>query len=269
MLLPRSEAGFGPTLEALEPRLEARGFEVTTLVYGAESPALPPARERQATYAIAVGSEAAALGAGRLHLPTVYCESTEPVRTSGSPLYGVAALPPPTLQLEAWKRFSPGLSRVALILGPDDAALAAAAKDAADRLSVTLVYRVAHTDQEAAYVFKRLAPEVDGLWLLPDNAVLSPRAIKSMLSEAARSKVQSLVFTPALLAWGGLLSVSSTPEDVAATLTHVVDSLVHSPADVPAMTPLSEVELRVNESAAARLGLHPPAPAWIVRGDGT
>ncbi len=269
MLLPAADKSFGPTLAALEPRLAARGFEVTTLAYGAAGPRVPPAREGQATYAVAVGSEAAAIGTGHLHVPTVYCESAEALRPAESGLYGVAALPPLALQLRAWKRFSPNLRRVALILGPDDAAMAAAAQEAADRLSISLVYRVARSDQEAAYVFKRLAPEVDGLWLLPDNAVLSPRAIKSMLAEASRFKVQSLAFTPALLDWGALLSVSSTPEDLAATLTSVVERVARAGGHVPAMTPLSELELRVNETAAARLGLHAPAAAWTVRGDGT
>lgn len=265
VLLPDGDSSFESTLPALENELTARGFEVQSLEGDKAATAFPPAKTGQVTYAVAVGSKAAVIGA-RLHLPTVYCQvaSALPPVPGAADLHGVAALPPLALQLRAWKELSPRLARVALILGPGHEATAVEARRAAAELSISLVYRVASSDQEAVYVFKRLAPEVDGLWMLPDNDVLSPRAIKAMLGEASRHKVESLVFTPGLLDWGGLLSVSSTSQDLASTVADVVDRMATHPDSVPPLTPLSELEIEVNETAAARFGISAPSRSWIV-----
>jgi ABC-type uncharacterized transport system substrate-binding protein len=267
VLVPQTDLGFEDVLPVLESQLRARNFEVVAVDSRAALNVLPGPKAGQSTYAVAVGSEAAAIGA-QLQVPTVFCF----VATPGAAIekdcreHGVAALPPLALQLHGWKQLSPGVERVALILGPGREKTAAEARRAAEALGVSLVYRQASSDQEALYLFKRLAPEVDGLWLLPDNSVLSPRVIKAMLEHAARHKVQSLVFTPTLLNWGALLSASGTPENLAWTLAEVVRRLAKAPDSVPALTHLSEVELRVNEAVAAKLGVKAPAPTWTVRG---
>lgn len=244
-----------------------RGFDVTAVESHAALYVLPAPKAGQKTFAIAVGGEAEAV-AERLRVPTVFCHIA-PAETvvERADVHGVPALPPLALQLRAWKQLSPSLARVALILGPGREATVAEAQRAAYAERISLVYRTASSDQEALYLFKRLAPEVDGLWLLPDNRVLSPRVIRAMLDQAARHKVQSLAFTPTLLDWGALLSVSSTPENLAWTLAEVVSRLARSPDDVPALTPLSEVALEINEAAAAKLGIRPPAATWTVQSE--
>ncbi|HEU4617571.1 MAG TPA: ABC transporter substrate binding protein [Gammaproteobacteria bacterium] len=267
MLLPKNNVGFERALPALERQLTLRGFDVVAIEAHAAPYVLPAPKTGQKTLAIAVGAEAEDVAAG-LGVPTVFCQiaPVDVAPDEDTPnLHGVPALPPLSLQLRAWRQLSPGLARVAMILGPGRDATAAEARRVAKAESVSLILRTASSDQEALYLFKRLAPEVDGLWLVPDNTVLSPRVIKAMLDQAARHKVQTLVFTPTLLEWGGLASVSSTPGNLAWTLAEVVSRLASEPADVPALTPLSEAELDVNEGEAVKLGLHPPARSWIVR----
>jgi ABC-type uncharacterized transport system substrate-binding protein len=75
------------------------------------------------------------------------------------------------------------------------------------------------------------------------------------------------VFNDALLAWGALLSVTTTPAEVARTVGSVVERILGgSTQGLPAMTPLGAVELRVNPFAATRLGVatHQDAP-WVLR----
>jgi hypothetical protein len=267
VLLPPDGTSFERALPALEAQLAMRGFDVTAVESHAALYVLPAPKPGQKTFAIAVGGEAEAV-AEQLHVPTVFCHIAPlDAAVEGTDIHGVPALPPLALQLQAWKQLSPGLTRVALILGPDREETVAEAQRAAAALAVSLVYRTASSDQEALYLFKRLAPEVDGLWLLPDNRVLSPRVIKAMLEQASRHKVQTLAFTPTLLEWGALLSVSSTPQNLAWTLAEVVSRLASSPADVPALTPLSEAKIEINEGAAAKLGVRAPAAAWTVQSE--
>jgi ABC-type uncharacterized transport system substrate-binding protein len=265
VLLPDDAASFASMLPALQSELSSRGFDVVNVNGRDAARALAEPHDATKTYVIAFGSEAAEIGAHRLHLPTVYWGVTKPTRETGDYLFGVDSLPPLELQLRAWKSVAPKLERIALIVGPGRDASVAEAEQAAAELSVSLVYRVASSDQEALYLFKRLAPKVDGLWLLPDS-VLSPRAIKAMLSDAERNNVQTLVFTPSLLDWGALFSVSSTPENVAWTLAEVAAKVASDPKSAPPVTPLSELELRVNEKLAERFGVTSKTTTRIVRG---
>src|SRR5690606_15575670 len=160
----------------------------------------------------------------------------------------------------------PTLRTIAAVLGRDETLLAARARDAAAAQGLALELRLASSDQEAIYHFKRIAADVDGLWLLPDNTVLSPRAIRVMLEHAAARGVQSLVFTPSLLEWGAVLSVTATDLDLARTLAGVVDVLADGRGDaLPPITPLTELEARVNVQAAERRGLEPERDVWIER----
>ena len=99
-------------------------------------------------------------------------------------------------------------------------------------------------------MFKRLASEVDGLWLMPDNRVLSPAVLRELLSYASSHGVGVLAFNESLLSWGALLSASSLPADVAETVRSVLDQVVAGQTQsLPAMTPLSVLTLRINPGA--------------------
>lgn len=266
VLLPPDVNGFESTLSDLERRLNLRQFDIVRLSTGdvAAQHALADDPQR-ATFIVAVGSDAARIAIEDLRLPTVYCQVPDE-ELGGADVYGVATMPPLELQLRGWKQLDPSLSRVGLILSRQEYLLAAQAHKAAAALGLSLDLQVAGSDQEALYLFKRLAPQIDGLWLLPDNAILSPRVLKEMLNHARSRGLQSLAFTPALLDWGALLSVRGTAANTAGTLAAVIERLAAGEAEaVPPVTPLSELEVQVNTAMADRLGLHPPAPAWIVR----
>ena len=199
-------------------------------------------------------------------MPVVFCQVPDLEVGSLRDAYGVASLPPLELQLAAWRRLAPSLGTIGLVLGRDEHVLALRARRAADALGLVLHLQLASSDQEALYHMRRMVPEIDGLWLLPDNAVLSPRAIREMLDHAGSRGVQTLVFTPSLLEWGALLSVAATPTDLADALARIIDELLAGRAtELPPLSSLSELEARVNAVTAAQLGVAAPQLAWIER----
>ena len=123
------------------------------------------------------------------------------------------------------------------------------------------------SDRETLYLFRRLSAGVDGLWLLPDNAALSPPVLRELLTVAQTRSIGVLTFNEALLARGALMTATAVPADVAATVAHVVERVVAGrTADLPPMTPLSAAALAVNVDVATALGLPPIAvPRWVAR----
>lgn len=248
--------------------LEARALEVEV---GAVSLAGEIRRPSQAPQpsslppgvVIAVGSAAARAALDVYDAPTLFCQVADVGFAPADQAYGIATVPPPALQLKAWKAVSPQLKHIALVLGTSSEPLAAEAAAAAEGLGLVLHIRHASSDREAVYLFRRLAPDVDGLWLLPDNSVLSPRSIREMLDYADAHELQTLAFTPTLFEWGALLSATGTDSELVSVLSELAARLVNGAGTLAPITPLSELELRINADVAPRFGLSPQPARWV------
>jgi ABC-type uncharacterized transport system substrate-binding protein len=207
---------------------------------------------------VAIGLPAAQ-AVSRLHNgPAVFCQvfNYAPEHLALTRMRGVAAFPPLDLQIEAWKAISPKLMNVGAIVGPGHDELMSNATFAATAAGVDLQHLVAGSDREALYVFKRMAADLDGLWLFPDNRILSASVLREMLGYALRRDVQVLVFNPSLLKLGALLSASSQADDIAATVLQLLDAMAtEEPSSLPELTNLSAMEVELNPSVAGQFGV--------------
>lgn len=173
---------------------------------------------------------------------------------------GVSMLPRFSESFRVWKDLDPALRRVAILTGANQGHIVAEAREAARDYGIELVHREVYSDKETLYAFKRLAPEVQGLWLLPDNRVLSTGVIRATLSYSVRHSKQVLVFSPSLLKIGGLISIRGRESDVAAQVLARLQQAYGQP-EIPGadVVPLAGMQLAVNARMAKRLGLIIPA----------
>ena len=102
-------------------------------------------------------------------------------------------------QFRAWKKLDPGLRRVGVITGPGHEKLISEARKAAQHHGIELIHHTVLTDMEMLYDFKRLTPEIQGLWLLPDDRILSRRVLREIMSYSTRHRQEVVVFHPELL----------------------------------------------------------------------
>jgi len=219
--------------------------------------------------AVAVGREA--VDFAREHLgatPLVFCQvfNYQEVLGAGRPIWGVQPLPPLALQLRAWGSVDPSRKRIGLIVSEAQKALVTEARAAAGD-TIEIKSEVSSSDRETLYLFKRLAPQLDGLLLIPDNRILSPAVLRELLTYAVSHGVGVLVSNDALLSWGALVSTSSTAADVARNVHVIVDRVSSgATASLPVMTPLTEIKLQVNPGVARALGVAPaPQAAMVLR----
>lgn len=174
---------------------------------------------------------------------------------------GVDFLPPFDLQLQAWRGLAQNLRRIGVITGPGHDELIAKMRRAAAVYDVALTVRTVRSDQETLLAFKELAPDIEGLWLLPDNRILSPEVVREILSYSARHETQVATFSEWMFEHGALLSYTSVPRDI-------VDRVLERFDDVdgdgrlrgPGMVGLTVVKTTLNSQAATRLGLKLPEP---------
>ncbi len=207
---------------------------------------------------IAVGLLAAQMGTMFDDVPMVFCyvfnyEEHSLLSTTSN---GVNLLPPFEMQLEAWKTLAPDLDRVGVIVGPTQAALVDEIQHAADGKEVELLTRIVNSDQEALYSFQRITPEIQGLWLVPDNRILSPRVVGEIMSYARDHQIQIVVFGRGMLEMGALMAVTTIEEDVATQDVARLDQVnAEGQFAAPAMAPLTQMNLDINPDVARELGL--------------
>lgn len=206
----------------------------------------------------AIGLRAATVAKAYAKVPVVFCQVFNVVDNDliSARVKGVAALPPLALQIGAWKEVNPGLEKIGAILGTGHDSLVLEATRAAETAGLILHHRVAKSDRETLYLFNRLAPNIDGFWLFPDNRILSPTVLRQMLDYASRHDVQVAVFNPNLLELGATLSATSVESDVAATVVAVARRVIQGRGDsVPDVTPLKRINVKTNRTVAKRLEL--------------
>jgi hypothetical protein len=246
------------------------GYRVEPFEIGAQISAqrIEQLRGRSDVIAVAVGYDAARAARDELGVPTVFCQVFNHQDLGGGavPLWGIDSIPPLELQLRAWKQLDPSLGRLGMIVSEGHARLVEQSERAALQAGLTLEAAVSTSDRETLYHFRRLAREIDGLWLFPDNRILSPAAIAELLRQASLHGVQVLAVNAPLPSGGALMSASGSTRDLTAAVRYVLDRVVRGETmGLAQMTPLREVLVQVDERAAARLELPPPPHAsWVL-----
>jgi len=271
LLYESSAAGYADVAAEIAASLPAERYAVR-LVDLDDQGAVEEAKARShpgKAVTIAVGLDAARYAKAQLgNEPLVFCQvfNYGELLDGAHPVFGVESLPPLALQLAGWKAVDAALAKVGLIASAGQRELVTQAREAAAQAGIELKVLESASDRETLYLFKRMAGEIDGLWLFPDNRILSPSVIQELLNYALSHDVGVLVFNDALLRWGALLSVSTTPANVASAVGGVVDRIVAGRVDgLPSVSALSAIKLNISEVAAKRLGITlVPVSPWVM-----
>jgi ABC-type uncharacterized transport system substrate-binding protein len=271
-LLFNNAPRYSEVVAQLRKLLPLETYQVTLADVEAENSRriLHSLRGRPGLFVVAIGLPAARIARDELSAPIIFAQvfNYQELLVRGRAIRGVTAMPPLDLQVRDWKKIDPNLRRLGLIVSQQHTDLIPLAERAAGAAAVTIKHEISDSDRATLYLFKRLAPRIDGLWLVPDDRILSPTVLRELLSYAVSHGVRVCVFSDAVLDWGALMSASPTPEDIARTLRRVLQAMMENGANaLPPLTPLSELVVRINMQVAGRFGLSfPPRGSWIVRG---
>jgi ABC-type uncharacterized transport system substrate-binding protein len=213
-------------------------------------------------HVIAIGLPAALAARSLGEKSVVFCQvlSYQEPGLIGPHMRGVRMTPPLSSQLSAWKTICHPADRVGMITGRGLQDLVADAGRVAGELDIEFSHETVDSDKEFLYVFKRLAPEIDGLWLVPDSRILSHRVIRKVMAYSVTHKIQVLAFHPQLLPLGALLSATCLPADVADQVVKTIKS-DHLPTSATRAFSPAEMHLQVNLPLAEEFGLCVPPPS--------
>ncbi|MFQ6006891.1 MAG: ABC transporter substrate binding protein [Woeseia sp.] len=228
--------------------------------------------EAQAQAVVAIGLHAATAAKSRSQVPVVFCQvfNVEDNELISNRVKGVAALPPLDLQVRAWRKHSPDIRTIGAIVGEGHESLIEEAAKATEAAGIDLHYRIANSDRETLYLFNRLADEIDGFWLFPDNRILSPPVLRQMFKDASRHGIQVAVFNNSLLNLGAAISSTSDAADIASTIVSVLVEIDSGGLDsIPDISPLTRMDIRMNDKVLKRFGQRTDSTTSVVDAEQT
>jgi ABC transporter substrate binding protein len=172
---------------------------------------------------------------------------------------GVSSLPPPEKLFKDWKTLSPNLRRVVVISGENLTDYIKRAKKAAKKNNIDLLHKTVHNDKEFVYTAKHLPGVVQGHWLLPDNRVLSRKALKEIMAYNSKEGRQTVVFAPKLLSFGGLFYITPSRIEISQlVLKRLEYSIGEKNIPGEGVLPLMNYTIGINPRIASQHGLGIP-----------
>lgn len=212
--------------------------------------------DSSATAVVAIGLQAAEAAIARARMPVVFSQvfnfRDHELVTDNS--RGISTLPPLDLQIAAWKKIDPTMSSIGAIIGEGHDELIAEARLATEKHGVQLHIRSAKSDRETMYLFNRIAGEIDGFWLFPDNRILSAQVLRQILKSSERHRIRVTVFNESLLSMGASVSASPVAANIADTIIKVLRRIdAGDIKNVPALSPLSDVRIVTNDAVFRKL----------------
>ena len=210
---------------------------------------------------VAIGLPAARLAQDLSGKKVIFCQvfNYEDTELVTSWMKGVSATAPVREQFRVWKALYPKLTRVGVITGKNLQALMAEAQAAAKENQIRLEHVEVRSDKESLYAYKQLAPKMQGLWLVPDNRVLSRDVIRDIMAHSVKEGKQVAVFGRELLGLGGLISAETSYADVAEqVLARVRQAQEASGVPGAPVIPLTRTVIKINAVMAKRLNLKIP-----------
>jgi len=246
IVLTSSQPAFLDVANALVEHLD--DFELFNLSDSSQPPVtvLRVINDSDSGTVVAIGLRAAKSSVAMSDAPVIFSQvfnhQDHGLLTANS--RGVAPLAPLEAQLAAWTKIDPGISRIGIIVGEGHDALINEAQLAAQKHNVELHIRIANSDQETLYLFRRMVQDIDGFWLFPDNRVLSARSLKEILEAARRSQVAVAVPNESMLNMGATISIATRAEDIAATIAGIIRKIQSDGLQsIPAISPLSAIRV--------------------------
>jgi len=174
-------------------------------------------------------------------------------------MHGVSALPSPEKLFADWKKLSPGLSKVAVVSGNHLDLYLTRAKAAAKAQGIALTIELVNSDKGFIYKSKKLKSDVGGQWILPDNRILSGKALKEVMAYSSRRGRQIVVFSPKLLSFGGFFYVSPNLEMIAQGVLKRLKELTDKNTQTAfSVLPVMDHNMGINKNIARQLNLTIP-----------
>ncbi len=238
--------------------LKGGTFEPLYLYQQGAAEIIQQIKHEQRQQVVAIGLEAAKAAKMLQQIPVVFCQiyNYQDYNLVTEHLKGVSLIPSVDQQFKAWKEIVPELKQVGVIVGDGKQPIIEQATQSAAAHGIALISRAVKNDKEMWEEFRRLIPQVDGFWLLPDNRILSKRTLRNIVPYSVKHTTPLFTVNGLLLQDGAMISAAQVDSDIA---EKVVTRLLATAPDntIPGadIVPLELAHIIINTHTAKRFNL--------------
>ena len=192
-------------------------------------------------------------------LPVVFCLVLNP-ELHGLPagnMTGILMKVSPNQQLENIKTVAPRARRIGVLYDEhQQAATISAAKHQAKLLGLQLIEHAVTSREEVADALTSLLPQIDLLWLLPDQTVITEKSLPFLLASTFDARIPLFGFSSTLVQRGALGALVIEPLDAGTQAGHLAVAILRDPATSGMrMVQPDRPKLVLNLNTAEYLGL--------------
>ncbi|MGR3319106.1 MAG: ABC transporter substrate-binding protein [Candidatus Anammoxibacter sp.] len=196
-------------------------------------------------------------------IPVIFCMVINPEDsdlTLGKNVGGVSFDISPEHQLSRLKKLIPEARNVGVIYNPENSGtIIKKAKVAAKSLGLKIIDRKVRSLKEISGVLPKLIKEVDSLWIIPDNTVLTRESFKFISLKALRDCVPIMACSPQLVEMGSPFSIFAEPYSVGRQAGILCKKVLNGEitGQIPIEVPC-EIFMAINLVTMKRCGIEPP-----------
>ena len=195
-------------------------------------------------------------------LPVVFCLVLNP-ELHGLPagnMTGVLMKIPHQQQLERIKSVAPRARRIGLLVGAaHNIGAITTATEQAKSLGLQLIPATVSNREQVPEALKRLLPQIDLLWLLPDQMVITEEFLPFLLESTLDAKIPLFGFSSTLVQRGAFGALVIDPVEAGQQAGRLATSLLSTPSNTGMrLVPPDRAHLALNLNTADYLGFRPP-----------
>lgn len=162
-----------------------------------------------------VGAEAFTLASGITDIPVIYSMVMNPGYSPEDNRIGVVMEISPEKQLAELLNVLPATKRVGVVYDPRKTAhLVKNAIKAANTMGVKLIPKEVYSPKKTLAAISSIKNEIDAIWLLPDQTVLTQETVEFMLFFSLENNIPIFTFSEKHVRLGALMSLSPDPSEV-------------------------------------------------------
>jgi len=257
ILLSSSNTAFKQVGQYLTKKLGEHAVQITLSGLPAQDKAVIRDIQNSSTIqVVAVGSKALDAVKNFKNKQIIYTQILNHEKVLAKNIKGVSSLPSPEKLFKDWKKLSPSLTKVAVVAGNNLDLFLKRAKKAARSQGIELIVERVNSDKGFIYKSKKIKSDVGGQWILPDNRILSGKALKEVMAYASRRGRQIVVFSPKLLSFGGFFYVTPDLEAVAnGVLQRLTESAGKPTILGDSVLPIMNHTMGINQNIAKQFNL--------------
>ena len=193
-------------------------------------------------------------------IPVIFCMvlNSERFFLSAKNMTGVSLDIPPSLVFEKIEELFPERKKLGLLFDPKKTGrMISQAKRLAQKLGLSLISQEVNSEKDLPEAMRKLPPQVELLWLVPDSTVITPQSIDFLFLKSFEANLPIFTFSDALVKKGAVASLSPVHSEIGKQAGKLVLKIINGerPDQLP-IRHVHEFRLSINLKTAKKMGIY-------------